>query len=235
MIDLLVGCPVSHREWVLDEWFNHTIRAILPLGLNTEFVFVIDRLKDPDTIEVIRRRVLPITIVHLDEPARTDIRDWHIPDRIVHMAEVRNMLLRAVREIAPTMFLSVDSDILLHRDAIVSLVDSFGRFDAVGGKCYMSEKGRSVPNYAMVSHRTRQMSRPDAQGGVFPVDVIMGIKLMSHRAYEVDYEHHLHGEDLGWCQNVRAAGRTLGWDCRVTSKHVMNRAMLDEFDERCGF
>ena len=63
----------------------------------------------------------------------------------------------------------------------------------------------------------------------------MAIKMMSPKAYNIDYESHIHGEDLGWSKAVKNAGGQMLWDGQVASKHVMNMKMFDVVDKRVGY
>jgi hypothetical protein len=71
--------------------------------------------------------------------------------------------------------------------------------------------------------------------GCHKADVIMAVKLMSPAAYNVDYEVHRQGEDIGWSIAARKKGVKLGWDGRTVSKHLMTKDALDKIDKRVGF
>lgn len=221
MTDIIIGGPISRREWIIDRWYDHAITAAENAGLEPQFLHVVnihdtptrDRLR-PDSIQVLT-----------EEPKRQDKRIWN-HGRYRHMVDLRNRGLTAVREHQPRYFLSCDSDILLHPNAIVSLVDAIEHpalprltFDAVGGKCFMTAPSEEYPSCGMIT-RTGGIRRVDTPNAVFAVDVIMAIKLMTPKAYNVDYTFHLHGEDIGWCLAARAAGVKIGWDGRVLSTHV---------------
>jgi len=235
----VVGCPVRNRKWILSDWFEHVYVACQRAGTGTPlFAFVLGNSEDA-TNEYLEglikdRRIAGIvSSIDDEEPAKID-RDWG-PDRYHHMVKVRNNLLDLVREgWGADVFLSLDSDILLHPDALRNMLWSLERFDAVGGKTYMTRQGTICPSYAMLT-RNGALRRPDS-AGIFQVDVIMAIKMMASEAlYRVDYEWSSQGEDIGWSKAARRAGVSLGWDGRVASKHVMDRAMLDVVDERVGF
>lgn len=227
---LLVGCPVAHRDWVLPRWFDHVEAACEVAGVAPEFLFVCDR-RDPSwaCIEMLApdARLVPcVTTRGRDE------RRWN-PRRYVEMVSLRNELLRAVREAKADAFLSLDSDILVHPAQVAMLLESSERFDAVGGRCYMTKTGLRFPSYAMLS-RSGGLQRPDSHG-VFGVDVIMAIKLMGRAAIEVHYQVDAQGEDIGWSKACREHGLKLGWDGRVASKHVMAPHLLEVVDTRVGF
>lgn len=226
---MLVGCPVSHRAWVLPTWYEHVERACAEIGEKPEYVFVLDP-NDRSTAEIVLEHP-PVVVFQVDEDRSADVRDWS-HDRFAHMAQLRNHLLSVVREIEPEFFLSLDSDILLHPDALKNLIQSTERFDAVGGATFMTGAGTSCPSFGLF---TRDGLRRDLAGGVFPVDVIMAIKLMKPAAYAVPYVAHKLGEDIGWSKNCTAAGVKLGFDGRAYSKHVMSPAALGRTDPRVGY
>lgn len=230
---IMVGCPVWRREWVLPNWFLHTERACFRAGVQPHYVFVADP-KDIHTTEVIfgmaMERDLSMGWSHEDRPPE-DARVWN-HSRFKRMVELRNQLLRLVREQEPEFFLSLDSDILLAPDVIGQLLESSERFDAVGGKTFMEESGTSSPSFAMASGAGL---RRNDESCVMQVDYIMAIKLMNPAAYNVDYVFDEQGEDIGWSRQCRKANLRLGWDGRTTSKHVMRPEQLRKVDPRCGF
>lgn len=227
---LLVGCPVSRREWVLPAWLTAVTVSCARAGLEPAFVFVGDR-SDP-SFDVIGRHAPSSVVVEVTDLRAIDRRQWG-PRRYQRMVELRNRLLGAVREMEPAQFLSLDSDILLHPDAVMSLLEALDSYDAVGARCYMTEWGVSAPSYGQLG-RQGTLQRTDTCGLV-PVDVIMAAKMMRPTAYKVDYRFDMQGEDIGWSKACAEAGLRLGWDGRVISKHVLNPSMLDRVDPRVGF
>lgn len=241
---VVIGCPVSNREWIMEHWFNYVDVAAEEAGVDHRFVFVGDPA-DP-TFEVINRRAPDSTVVETAEERSVDVREWST-ERKDKMVWLRNLLLAEVRGLAPDYFLSLDSDILIHPEAIRSMLEAFsGGWDAVGGKCYMTalpqgpavtnpRSGTSCPSY-LSGGRAGYFHRPDVEvPSLFRVDIIMAIKMMAPAAYNVDYAPHPHGEDIGWSFNARDAGLKLAWDARTISKHVMLPEHLHMLDARCGY
>lgn len=218
--DLVVGCPSYRREWILPQWHECVCEAIQMAGIpegRVKWVFV-GPVFDPSW-EVLFQRIEPSRLVlkftqeDLDRP---DERNWDA-SRIQHMVGLRNQLLKYVRALEPTYFLSLDSDILIDERALRSALSAIADFDAVGMKCYLGA-GLASPSYANLVNDWG-MSRPDSDQ-LFAVDVIMGAKLMTPAAYEVDYRFHAQGEDVGWGIACREKGIRLAWDGRHTSWHV---------------
>lgn len=236
-MNLLVGCPVRNRAWILPDWFDHVEAAAERAGVTAGYVFALST-QDPSADVVLdqalrRRRAQMIVPTDDVEDLGADERHWN-HDRFRHMTRVRNLLLDAVRLLAPDAFLSLDSDVLLHPDALGDLIESLLRFGAVGGATFMGP-GRRLTSCGWVRGMNGLVRREMHQRGCIPVGVIMAIKLMSPAAYGVDYTFHTQGEDAGWSLAATEAGVRLGWDNRHISKHVMYPCQLQAVDERCGY
>jgi hypothetical protein len=235
---LLIGAPVAKREWIIGTWFLHVEKALQHAGIDdAEYIFLADP-DDPTVEAIIDSCERPLHWVWHQEGK--DGRTWDLEGgrtwnaaRYDYMVEIRNLLLTKVRSLQPDLFFSLDSDILLDAKTIELLVEGIGQFDAMGLKCYMTTTGRQFPSYAML--RGAALFRKDMDIGPTPVEVIMGGKLMNPKAYQVDYKFDSHGEDIGWSRNCADAGVKLGWEGRVTNKHVMSESWLDRVDPRCGW
>lgn len=230
---VVVGCPVRERAWIMPSWFDHTEAALREAGVPGTYAFVASA--GDETLPIIAERAPAAAVTLVVEDGAYVDRQWHREARIAHMVWLRNVLLETVRALAPAVFISVDSDVLLHPSAIVGMLEGLGRFDAVGGCTYMTAGGLNFPSCGWVIGREGLRRRRIEQLGTFPVDVIMAIKAMAPAAYDVDYRFAREGEDVGWSLSAGRRGLALGWDGRYASKHVMSRDALDRVDERCGF
>lgn len=231
-MNLLIGCPIYKRAWIVDRWYKHAVAAARKAQVKPSFVLVGDPISDAPTFNALDQVNNHSVTVLPEYEGHSGLRDWN-PKRYQRMVYLRNRLLGVVRSEGPDYFLSLDSDILLHPDAITALLAATDRFDAVGGKCYMTSTGVHCPSYAKLP-RNGGFHRTESEG-TFAVDVIMAIKLMSPKAYNVDYQTDHHGEDTGWSKAARLAGVKLGWAGSVVSKHVMAPESLDKVDKRVGF
>jgi hypothetical protein len=229
-VKFLVGCPVACRQWILPFWFRHVHAAASTAGLDPQFVFVAHPA-DPSW-DLILQHAPTAIMVEAPQPRGRDVREWN-PHRYQQMVNLRNQLLGAVRKRGPDLFLSLDSDILLHPDQLKFMVEALDRFDAIGGRCYMTSSGDRFPSYARLAY-AGGLQRIDSDG-TFPVDVIMAVKLMTPTAYNVSYEFDLQGEDVGWSRAAARSGVKLGWDGRRIAKHVLAPHLLTPLDPRVGF
>lgn len=244
---ILVGCPLARRDWIITHYLEYTATAIDRTGLDYRFIFLGDVASDPvfPALDIWcaehNTSALKIQSVH-DTPAER-AHAWHAED-YYRMAALRNQLLQEVRKIQPEYFLSLDSDILLAPQTVTQLLETAEKFDAVGGKCYMTPPQSKPKRYGITTEkrspsygklkRNGNFTRSEASG-VFQVDILMAIKLMSQKAYDIDYTYDHRGEDLGWSQNCRNAGLKLGWDGRTVNKHVWSPRHLYEVDDRVGW
>ena len=228
---LSVGCPVYNRMWALPAWEDWILHACGNANVRPQFYFVGTSSTDGSREFCEERgKVIPAW-EGLNLPPEG--RQWD-DRRYSHMAWLRNHLLREIRKDEPDLFLSIDSDILLHPKALSNLLETIENYDAVGGKCYLTPQPTKVPNYGQrtVSGGYR---RPDTNPGVMKVDVLMALVLMTPEAYAVDYTFHKQGEDFGWSENARLRGLRFGFDSRLTSKHVMKPEALKKIDPRIGY
>lgn len=237
-MSLIVGCPVRDRAWILPHWFEHLEIALRHASIDDALlVFAGDPTADPETFAAIDAGCLKHSfsriVIETGEGAGPYKRVWGM-ERYREMAVLRNRILGTVRSSGPDLYWSLDSDILVAERTLASALEALEErpFQAVGQRCYMTPEGTWCPSWASLTGGG--LKRSDAEG-LFQVDVIMAAKLMTPAAYQVDYQVHRQGEDIGWSIAARQAGCKLGWDGRTVSKHVMSRDALERIDPRCGF
>lgn len=226
---MLVGCPIRDRTWILPRWREHALVALERAIIEPCFLFVVGS-DDEDTIKMVTS--WPDTeVILIDEPTGPAQRNWDNKDRLTHMAEIRNIMLKRVREIDPDLFLSLDSDMLLDPRAISCMVQVLYSMSpqcwAVGGKASMNKGDNHCPSFGYFLPGQAGIRRFDYDE-MLKVDVIMAIKLMTRQAYSVDYSYHESGEDYAWSRSVFSAGGSLWWDGRVTNKHIMVKDSASE-------
>lgn len=234
---LFVGCPVTRRNWILNKWHVHVLRSVEYLRRSTEceleYIFVVPS-HDTETVATVAEFEVPVHIRLRDEHPIPDRRMWS-SGRYTSMVETRNHLLDSVREFSPDYFLSLDSDILLAPEALQSALSVLTEDTwAVGLGAYMTPRGSGVTSMGVWLPNHNSYKRIDTDE-VVRCDIIMAAKLMSPKAYNIDYEFHRNGEDLGWSLAVQRAGGKFLWDGRVKNKHVMEPGLLNVVDSRVGF
>lgn len=235
MIDILIGCPSRNRAWILPEWRRHIESSLFDEDVSLHYTFVIgdDDLETKRLIET-WDYTSHITVT---EPDYGPKRRWNA-SRYSHMVTLRNQLLDIVRFIDPDYFFSIDSDILVHPESMNSMIKTLHNLDvdAVGGVTYLDPvdiRCTNLGNWQDYSTKTgfKRVENP----GTHMVDIIMAYKLMSRNAYNIDYEYHKAGEDLGWSKACNNQGVRLACDGTYPSKHIMTPDALDRVDKRVGY
>lgn len=236
-IPLLVGCPVYRRGWSLWDWFLNVEAASERIKIEPTYIFAVDP-RDHESIDVIEQAVerldRDVHVTWIEEPLDMppDLRVWNA-DRYHRMVYLRNELLRIVRDLKPMLFLSLDSDIFIHDESLEHMIEGLDRFAAIGGKCYMTPDGTGFPSW--MNFNSHGIERYDHDSGPVEVDVVMAMVLMQPAAYNIDYRWSSQGEDIGWSEACREAGLKLGWDGRITNKHVMIPSLAQAVDVRVGY
>ena len=234
---ILVGCPVRKRDWILPAWKQHidiAMQRAFP-DFDIKYLFVVG--KDDSECRELISSWSDSSYRIVEENPKQDVRSWN-SGAYMHMVDLRNCLLEEVRYENPDFFFSIDSDMLMHPDSIVNMYETYLSHDtwAVGGKAFLSMGGKHHPTFGnWVDKAQRSNFRRNESDQVMLVDILMAIKMMDRRAYNIDYCYHKNGEDLGWSSAVYSAGGTLWWDGRITNKHVMTPSMLGSIDARCGY
>lgn len=231
---LLVGCPVQRREWIIEDWWDSVVKAARRQTDDFGFIFVIDKT-DPTYERICTfadRDRISTFFVFVEEEQRQDKRRW-TKDRYDKMVFLRNLLLSWVRKIGPDFFLSLDSDILLHEDAIMVLYETIGDWDAIGGKAFLTPTGVNCPTFGCWKGDPENgRYRRENRDYICKVDVLMAVKLMTPAAYWVDYEYARQGEDIGWSLACWRKGLSFGWNGTVINRHVMSPDKLGKDDVR---
>lgn len=217
-------------------WFDAVLESLRDLDIDFSFAFVLE--EDDPTGQVISdycKKYQLNSYAYVVEPFDGPIREhnWTGHDRLEYMVYIRNQLLALVRTMDPDYFLSLDSDIIVYPNLVGNLLSAADRFDAVGGKVYLHRTSK-LPSYAIMNKYNHNMLRSDHLQ-LLAVDVIMAIKLMNRKCYNIDYEFDRRGEDIGWSRAVKANRLTLGYDGRIASKHIMEKSMLYSLDKRVGY
>lgn len=233
MTKLIVGCPTALRSWILPTWKKYIDEAV-PEGVDASFVFAVPE-SDTETLEMLGSWE-HTQIVPTEEVKLVDEREWADLKSYDKMVTLRNSLLHYVRMHSPDYYLSIDSDILLNKDALTRMLDLCKTgADAASSMTFLDVRDPHCTNAASWKDQTRSGFRRHDSYGQYEVDVIMAIKLMGPLAYSTDYKFDRFGEDFGWSSNLKDMGGKVLFDATTRSKHVMKPKYLDLIDERVGY
>ena len=239
-MNLLVGCPVYERGWVLPRWFDHL--AEWTQHVHVMFVFAYTPGSD-DTMDIIEQKTREVdalwTYETVTEGNHSTQRNWGDRGRIETLAGLRNRLLGQARDIEPDYYLSLDSDILVPPWETFSLLfEGLKQFDAVAPLVYLGGGEISNVFYQRQRDIRRRVQKKQFYDTPQPVEIICAAKLMAPNLFNdqrVQYGYHGAGEDIYWSQQATSYGHKLGFDTRVKTKHIMQPEQLDKEDPRVGW
>ena len=148
-LEIVVGCPVKDRSWILPKWKEH-VDASVPQGVDLSYLFVVEP-DDEDTISSVEDWA---DVIKSEQKYTPYSRSWG-RESLERMVVLRNLLLRGVVERRPDFFLSLDSDVLLHPDALVGMMETLesndvnDKYAACGGLTYMDPVDQRVSSFGM--------------------------------------------------------------------------------------
>lgn len=239
--EILIGCPLvgdpyADRNWILDQWYQFSLKSALQVP-DVTVAWCVTVHPDDEETKVNLFSMPFMTVFESEFQGGKGDHRWN-KERYHSMVSLRNELLGHVRDLKPDYFVSLDSDALLCPEAISLLLDTFSENPdvwAVGIPFYVSRHGNKHPNNGRWVNSRRTMFQRHDVHHVAKMDILIGGYMMDARAYNVDYEYNSRGEDLGWSEAVQRAGGGLVWDGRMRNKHVMDRNMLNAVDSRVGY
>lgn len=239
---LIIACPIYKREWILPQW----IRCILKQSIHISdigFIFEVSPNDTPTIQSLLAWKSIDKNIPILEIVERSDIphfehqnngRQWTL-SKYHNMINMRNSILKKVREYQPDYYFTLDSDILIENPNTLELLIAHinNGADAVSPLMYMTPIGKDFPSVMSWKDKIGEKAyrqRDYPIGSYFKADIIMAAKMMSKRTYmNVDYEFHQQGEDLGWSKNAGLKGYNLYSASYIYSPHIMSPIHLNEF------
>jgi len=242
MMKLFIGCPIYKRKWIFPLWASAIERQSIPLN---KIGFVFEAAPDDqETINLIMMwKNYHKEIPHLEINVREDLphfehsprsRQWTI-SKYENMVNLRNSVLKRVRELQPDYYFSLDSDVIIKNDSTLELLIGhiLDGYDAISPLMYMTPLDSNFPSVmSWVDKESFKATRNESYpiGTVFQSDVIMAAKMMSKEVYNnINYELHSQGEDLGWCADAARKGYKLGCASYLYAAHIMHEEMLPGF------
>lgn len=239
---ILIGLPIYDRAWILPDWLTCIENQTVPL---TDIGFIFELApNDKETHNLLYEwhnkhpeiwffdaRVRIENIEHKSHEEGQ--RDWQLPD-YDRMTAMRNALLDQATMVNPNYYLSLDSDILLKDANTIELLVQYAmKCDAVAPTTHMWPVGKEFPNVMTWTTLDGKASRVHAlypSRGVFQVDVIMAVVMMSRQVYKnVRYRPHFQGEDLGWSLDAKEKGFKLFSAAEIYTPHIMHKWMLEQY------
>ena len=242
-MNLVLGCPVANREWVLPRWFDAIARqTVRPQRLT----FVHSGERGDATwralLDGAKLLNVPVQLTHVDRPPhpRTDNA------RFETLADLRNLLLELAiddgyaRSVRCDVFMSLDSDVILTDPTTIErLVGQINGYDLVAPRFSLHPNtvdgwalnaGFWNPDSTRADAGTRRWYRPSPdQAEPVRIDIPMAAWVAKRWVIQsCRYRWHESGEDLGFAQDLEEYGVHCVWMPEIRAHHVWNERALEE-------
>jgi hypothetical protein len=223
---VVIGAPVKDRAWVIPTWY----RAIEEQEIDDVDVSVICIVSpsSDNTKELLEERGGIVLFHDTDlKPGRSrrdiDGHIWGDMETYAYMSDLRNSLTWAARGLEADYFLSLDSDIILPKNGLATLLDYAADHEGVvSPSVNMVARGTVWNQMSWVDNSRPSMAhRPIQEPMEGAADVVMACMLLDRSAMDVNWKAHRQGEDIGFCIDAAAKGVKLWWLPTVRCSHYM--------------
>ena len=223
MTKVLIGGPIRDRDWVVQDHLNHLKNMIIPDGVETDFLYILNDSIDR-TEDILKENQIPY-LVHNTHSDSGSVRGRY---QFENLAILRNFFLEEFLRTDATHLLSIDSDILVPDFALRELLDD--DLDIVS--MLISNQSLSIEQ-----KRAHNVMYADAGGimqhiydfpmdQIFPVDLTGACYLIKREVIEAGctYRYNVQGEDIPFCKDAKAKGFSIYCDSRIRPIHMMSPA-----------
>ncbi len=221
---VLIGCPVRDRGWVLPRYLECLSGLDYPQN-RIEYAFIVNDSTD-DTLAILqefaRWSTSPVHII------LKNMGNRHSSSRgaynISNLVVLRNLLLQIFLETECSSLFSVDSDILITPESLKELVKLNLPVVSmlVRNDHHLGELGYYNIMRLQGDHYRPLQDFP--RSGPIPVDCTGAVYLIQRwviEQSEVRYHPHRQGEDVGFCEDARSKGIGIWCHTGLESTHVM--------------
>lgn len=236
--EVTIGCPVRNRAWILPFYLKYLTELDYPKE-KIRFAFLLNDSSDGSGDILLNfkkdhmHEYLSIDLYECNLGTKPDFRG-NIKERehiFKALAEVRNELLE---HITSPYFFSVDSDILVPRHALRTLIEDNKKI--VAGVIWNDYVARPEATYPNVRSNLLIRVKDDKPGNLdrithylnyplnslFEVYLTGAVYLLDRDAYtKCRYGFSAYGEDYQFCEDAHKNGFEIWADSRVFCSHVM--------------
>lgn len=224
MPQVMIGCPVRNRGWILPRYLQHLTALNYPQE-QIEYCFVInDSIDDTESILLEFTRRFPTRLLHKNSsrPGGWE-RGFY---QFSRLAELRNRMLEEFLQSPCDYLFSVDSDILVPPNCLGLLMQADE--DVVSALvCNGEEIGDNrFYNVFNLAEDHLQPIRDFPRDRLFPVECTGAAYLLKRRVISagVRYNSRWGPEDIGFCQGAREQGFTIYCHGAIECRHIMKNS-----------
>jgi len=236
---VMIGCPIRDRAWILEDY----LKSILNLKFPKEDIglcFILNDSTDETEdmlIQFANQFINTYDYIRVIENNLNQIKDARIPSvrqQIYSTLSIqRNLLLQKAREEEADYLFSVDSDILFEPETLNKLI-ACDR-DIVSAQIW-NDIGGTYPNVMMYNDKGKLRHYKNfPRDEIFQCDMTGAIYLISKEVLQetdVEYQYHMLGEDIFFCERAQENGFEIWCNPLVKCKHIMTKEMLKDDDPK---
>lgn len=255
MSNILIGCPIYKREWVLPLWLEGIEQQTFPKS-NLGFIFELAPDDDGTHQMLWEWQMKHPEFLVFDGLIRNDIHHNHHPEgqriwnstKYLEMVDMRNSLLERATSLQDKFdyYFSLDSDLILENPETLQILSDYGDqgYDILSPLSFMTPTERNYPSVmswveGLPGRAQRDLPRYPLEGDqIFQSDVVMAAVFMSRKVFTtVRYRWHRQGEDLGFATALYEHGIKSYCIPYLYCPHLMHEFMVenykkDHFDPR---
>ena len=225
---VMIGCPVRNRAWVLPAYLKH-LHELQCDDYSVEYCFIINDCTD-ETPQILHdfaaKQSRVVKLITADSTRAIKPGFVRGSYNFSHLAWLRNILLKEFLKSDCTYLFSVDSDILVRSNALLTLLED--NCDIISALvCNGHQLGdTNLYNILQKSADGSLVHIKDfPRDRVFAVDCT-GAAYLIHRRVIADlgvhYSAQWGAEDIGFCEIARQKGLKIYCDGRVECIHLMD-------------
>lgn len=223
--NIIIGCPIYNREWILSDWFNSIYNQTALVCKDIELIFAITD-GDDNTRAIINEHATNFSSVTFIDCNDLPAYGNRNQARFYPLVTLRNRIIEVLREKQPEFYFSWDSDIMLPEDTLITLLkddkDIVAPWVALEPKSQIPNAAHKTGRDAFVRNKPYFKWYP--QGKLTQVDTVFGVSLIKNKVFnECLYKWHRGGEDYGWALEVLDRGFESWLDGRVVGTHIYTK------------
>lgn len=225
---VLIAAPVRNRAWVLPEFLDALDTSVkFAQQYLEDFVFrsyfIVNNSED-DSADILRNRNYSVVTHNFSDPTESEIRGKYSFSKL---ATLRNKILDYASIHRFDYVLSVDTDILLPKRAVLDLIND--HWLSSNSHIVVSPLVRNYAGDHFPAHNIMEEYEPREYRSLidFPkdtmvrVDLLGAVTLIPSTFFGCRYAQTPNGEDRAFCEDIRATGGLLYVDTRIRCTHVM--------------
>lgn len=233
MHNIMMGCPVHNRAWVLPLYLKYILSIDYPKK-NITLCFILNDSHDESQkiLENFKYNHIEdyndIIIRNLKYNMPDDIRQCRVSRKVYQrLAWVRNEFISNVKD--EDYVMSIDSDILVPPNILKELIAQ--KKDIISALLF-NDPSMRYPNILLIENGLMKHYFEFPKDSVFEVDITGAVYLIKSKICKrVKYGYDKYGEDIPFCISAKKLGYKIWCNSSVSCRHIMYPYMLTQKDK----